>query len=39
MLDVLRCEGKTSAVSVEYLKLAADMPALLRLQNTLVRHF
>jgi len=39
MLDVLRCEGKTLAVSVEYLELPADMPALTRVQNTLIRYF
>jgi hypothetical protein len=39
MLDVLRCEGKTFAVSVEYPKLPADMPAVTGVQDTLIRHF
>jgi len=39
MLDVLRCEGKTLAVSVDYLELPANMPALTGGQNTLIRHF
>ncbi len=39
MLDFLRCEGKTLAVSVEYLELPADMPTLTRVQNTLIRYF